>query len=138
VYVTQARIQSRIPGPLLNDALDDNRDGAADDGILDEIIQAASDAVDALVSPAYTVPFTSPPAPVKEAAFAFACEMIYDRRQVSERNPYRAEADKWRGRLELVGAGKLALVVTGNQDQDINIGLVERDRPNSSDNADGL
>lgn len=108
-YVTQARIEVRIPAPLLIQALDDDSDGVADAAVLTELLQAASDAVDALVESQYSVPFATPPAMVKEAAFIFACEMIYDRRQVAERNPFKAAADDWRQRLALVGKGEVPL-----------------------------
>jgi len=123
-YVTQARIQARIPAAVLNDALDDDRDGAADDGILAEICQAASDAVDAVLQ--NNTSLADPvPAMAKEAAFCFACEMIYDRRPIAGAdNPWRKQSDAWRDILQKVYAN--------------GIGLYERDRPNASENADGL
>jgi len=33
-YCTQAQIETTIPAPVLNDALDDDRDGTADTGVL--------------------------------------------------------------------------------------------------------
>jgi phage gp36-like protein len=111
-YTTQERIQARIPAAILNDALDDDKDGAIDEDVLAEILQAASDAVDAMIGMTVTVPMTDPPAAVTESAFCFACEMIYDRRQVTEKNPYRPQADAWRKTLGLVAEGKLSLSAT--------------------------
>lgn len=106
-YVTQSRIQTVIPAPHLNDALDDDRDGMADSGVLDEIIAAASQAVDALLAPRYAVPFEDPaPALVAEGAFIFACELIYDRRQITDKNPFKERADKLRTRLDGIGKGE--------------------------------
>jgi hypothetical protein len=115
-YVTEERIRTRIPATLLNDALDDDRDGAADDGLLEEILQAASDAVDGLLSGQYRVPFAAPyPAPVREAAFVFACELIYDRRQLAEKNPFQPTAAQWRTTLGAVGRGQTRLdALTGD------------------------
>lgn len=109
-YTTQARIETAIPPQHLRDALDDDGDGQADDGLLDEIIASASQAVDAALAGLFTVPFTDPaPAVVAEAAFVFACERVYDRRQLTEKNPWRDQADKWRERLEKIGKGDLKL-----------------------------
>lgn len=104
-YTTQAKIESKIPPPHLNDALDDDRDGTADSGVIDTIIEVASTAVDALLAARYEVPFTTPPAMVQEAALIFACEAIYDRRQILDKNPYTARADDWRELLGKIGGG---------------------------------
>jgi phage gp36-like protein len=112
-YVTQAEIEARIPAPLLRAALDDDRDGQADQNLLTTIISLAAQAVDGLVSGSYEVPFDDPAPPViRDAAFAFACEMIHDRRRVEgERNPYKTLADSFRARLEKVGNGEIPLSV---------------------------
>jgi phage gp36-like protein len=108
-YVTQAQIQTAIPAPHLVDALDDDRDGTADASLLDEIIAKAGLAVDAYLGSIFEVPFATPPSAVKEAAFIFACELIYDRREAGEKNPFRSRANTWRERLEKIGSGELPL-----------------------------
>lgn len=108
-YVTQAQIETELPPLHLNDALDDDADGVADSGLLDAIISRAEQAVDAFLGGIFVVPFTTPPAVVKEAAFVFACEAIYNRRQILEKNPYKERADYWRTRLEKIGNGELPL-----------------------------
>lgn len=109
-YTTQAAISAKIPLQHLNDACDDDGDGSADSGVLDNIIASAATAVDSYLAGLYTVPFADPaPAPCQEAAFIFACETIYDRRQILDRNPYRDRADFWRKRLEAIGNGEIPL-----------------------------
>lgn len=109
-YLTQARIETAIPAAHLRDALDDDGDGQADATLLDEIIASAANAVDAFLAGLFTVPFADPaPAPVAEAAFIFACERIYDRRQILEKNPFADRADFWRKRLEAIGKGEIPL-----------------------------
>jgi phage gp36-like protein len=109
-YVTQAQIETAIPGPRLRDALDDDGDGQADEGLLDAIIASVDGAVDAYLAGLYDVPFATPPAPVIEASLVFACERIYDRRPGAEdRNPWRSRADWWRERLERIGKGEIPL-----------------------------
>lgn len=108
-YLTQTDIETSIPAPHLVDALDDDRDGSADANLLDEIIGVASNAVDSYLASLYSVPFADPaPAAVKEAAFVFTCELIYQRRR-AEPNPWKDRANFWRTRLEKIGDGKLPL-----------------------------
>jgi len=109
-YVTQTQIQTAIPAPILTDALDDDRDGAADAGVLTAIIASADQAVDAFLSARYTVPFITVPTAVAEASFTFSCERIYDRRPgASEMNPWKARASFWRERLQKIGDNELPL-----------------------------
>jgi len=114
-YCTQSDIEASIPGPTLTDALDDDRDGIADAGVLDTIIAQASQAVDAYLSGLYATPFTYPvPPAVADAATVFACEMIYSRRPVAQ-NPFTKSADAWRARLEAIAKRE--------QNLDVNIAL---------------
>jgi phage gp36-like protein len=110
-YTTQQRLETAIPGPHLIDALDDNGDGQIDAPVLAEILQSASDAVDAALSGLFTTPFVGLiPAAVSEAAFTFACERIYDRRLATgDKNPWADRADTWRTTLAEIGAGKRPL-----------------------------
>mgnify|MGYP001267666839 CR=1 FL=1 len=108
-YCTQAQIETTIPAPVLNDALDDDRDGTADTGVLTNIIAQADQAVDAFLGGIYTVPFETPPAAVREASYIFACELVYARRQVVQENPFTARADAWRTRLQKIGNGEMPL-----------------------------
>lgn len=109
-YVTQTQIETEIPPLHLNDALDDDGDGSADTDLLTNIIAKASQAVDAFLAGIFTVPFSDPaPAAVREPAFVFACEAIYNRRQILEKNPYKERGDYWRTRLEKIGNGELPL-----------------------------
>jgi phage gp36-like protein len=109
-YTTENKIQTLIPAPDLTDALDDDRDGYADDGLLDTIIATASNAVDAFLSGLFEVPFATPPAVVQEAALIFSCEAIYARRLTADKvNPFTARANQWRDRLQKIGNGELPL-----------------------------
>lgn len=106
-YVTEAEIETLIPGPYLIEATDDNRDGVADAGLLAQIIATGCVAVDAYLAGLYAVPFAAPvPAVAREAACVFVCEMIYARRGVSAAdNSFSKRAEFWRGRLERIGKG---------------------------------
>lgn len=110
-YTTQEKVETLIPPQYLVDALDDDRDGAADEGLLDTIIEAASNEVDGFLAGRFTIPFEDPaPAAVAEAALVFVCERLYARRLVpDEKNPFTARANAWRERLQKMGDGTLPL-----------------------------
>ena len=112
-YTTQAKIQALVPAPHLIDALDDDRDGQSDDGLLDQIIANSDNAIDAYLQGLYTVPFSPVPAACAEASLVFSCEQIYSRRIDAfgrgNLNPFTARANFWRTRLEKIGNGELPL-----------------------------
>jgi phage gp36-like protein len=108
-YTTSEHLRSALPPQHLADALDDDRDGQPDEGLLEQVLSEASNAVDAYLAGRYTVPFAAPPAAVEEAALVFACELLYDRRQLFAENPWRGRAEFWRERLQQVGQGRLPL-----------------------------
>lgn len=103
-------MQAEIPEPVLRDALDDDGDGQADAGLLDQIIVNASDEINGLIGGRYTTPLVTPPSVVKRAALVFSCEAVYRRRRNGDdQNPYRKTADALRQVLKDIGAGKLSL-----------------------------
>lgn len=110
-YVTQAEVEAKIPPQTLRDQLDDDRDGVADDGLLDQIITNASDEVDAFLAGLFTVPFDDPaPKVVRSATLAFVCEALYARRLVGDsKNPFSTSAKSFRDMLKLIGTGKMQL-----------------------------
>lgn len=112
-YTTQAEIEAEIPALFLRRALDDDGDGSADDGVLDQVIANAGRAVDAALEGLYTVPLDPVPAVAREAAFIFTCEAIYNRRRQhnDERNPYTDRANTLRTKLERIGKGELPLTL---------------------------
>lgn len=112
-YVIQAEIEAEVPPQHLTDALDDDRDGARDAGLLDQIIANASRQVDGFLATIYTVPFASPPPVVRQAALVFVCEALYSRRERGgDANPWKARADAWREQLKLIGTTSMPLDAT--------------------------
>jgi phage gp36-like protein len=102
-YVTRQQVEDKIPPPVLLDALDDDGDGQEDSGRFDSIVATASQEVEGYLAGLYTVPFSDPaPAKARAAAFAFTCELIYNRRE-SRIPDWLAEQLKfWRSHLEKV------------------------------------
>lgn len=108
-YVTRQQVTAEIPPPVLNDALDDNDDGAEDPGLFDNIVSTQSGIVDGFLAGLFTVPFAAPPAKVIAATLVFVLENIYDRTPAQTQNPWRKQADWWREHLQKVGNRELPL-----------------------------
>jgi phage gp36-like protein len=109
-YISRDQIIGRIPPSTLSDALDDNRDGVEDDGLLDAIIANASSAVDGYLAGIYPTPFSDPaPAVVRAATLAFVIEELYIRRQVEKPAAVEEQSKFFRTRLEKIGNRELPL-----------------------------
>ena len=109
-YLTRNELEAVVPASYLADALDDDRDGAADDGVLESILEQASAECDALLAGRYCVPFSNPPAAVRAAALCLAAEGVHARRLGGDaENPWTSRAAQWRERLEKMGRGEMAL-----------------------------
>ena len=109
-YTTQTLVEAKIPPQLLNEALDDNKDGLADDGLLDTIIAAVSTEIDSRLAGLYAVPFATVPAVVSAAALDLVCEMIYQRRGYpADQNPFSKPAAAHRAKLDQIGSGAIPL-----------------------------
>lgn len=107
-YVTRDQVTDLLPEKVLVDALDDDKDGAEDDGLLDSIIATAALEVDGYLSGLFTVPFANPPAKVKAASLIFVMEALYQRRQIAtDDNPFTKRATWWRTHLQAVGNREL-------------------------------
>jgi phage gp36-like protein len=113
-YVAQTDLKGKIPDDLLLQALDDNNDGVADDGVWDQIAADVDKAINGPLEGRYTVPLAAPyPSVVQDAAVVFACEAIYMRRGLAgDQNPWIKRADALRKRLEAIGNGDQPLTAT--------------------------
>jgi phage gp36-like protein len=112
-YVTRNELEAVVPASFLVDALDDDRDGAADDGLLESILEQASTECDALLGGRYRLPFSNPPAAVRAAALCLAAEAVQARRLGGDaNNPWTSRAALWRERLEKMGRGEMPLDAT--------------------------
>lgn len=116
-YVNLSDLNGKIPLPFLTQALDDSNAKVIDQGIWALIQTQAGNAVDARIGQRYALPLATPyPAVVTEAAVVFACEMIYARRSIAEKdNPWTGQADKFRAMLDEIGAGTIPFTPTLNR-----------------------
>lgn len=110
-YVVESDLTGKIPPAYLAEALDDDSDGTADAGVLDQIIADADLEVDGRLGQRYNVPLAdnSPGFTLaKLAAVTFVLEILYLRRGYhdEDRNPHRAAADRFRTKLDAIADGK--------------------------------
>lgn len=107
-YITQADLYGELPQAIVTDALDDDRDGAADSAVATLVCDGASEQVDGYLGVRYAVPLATPPALVLRAAKVFALETLYRRREIKD-FPLAGEAKQLRERLQLIATGELPL-----------------------------
>lgn len=105
-YTTQEKIEAMLPPAFLVDALDDDRDGVADTGVLTAVIAAADERIDGHLGQKYETPFSTVPAVVANASLVFVMASLYRRRGVAD------EANPWAEREKAVDA-KLAKIGNG-------------------------
>jgi len=105
--VEQAELLGDMPLALLTEALDDNRDGAADDAAWAAVQAAAEERIRSALGGA---------APARHALAAaharkvFMLEILYNRRGFTgEANPHTAAASRLEKRLEALAAGEVSL-----------------------------
>jgi phage gp36-like protein len=106
-YILITDLDGKVPAQLLLQALDDNGDGLADDGVWDKIVVDVESAINSRLEGNYAIPLAEPlPAIVSEAAKILAAEAVYQRRGLSgDQNPWVKQADAMRKRLEDIGSG---------------------------------
>lgn len=110
-YITRTDIVIELRPADLIAALDDNRDGVEDVGLLDSIIAKTSRDVDGSLGGAYATPFSAPfPPKVVEATRIFVLETLFRRRNYTDdANPFAAQAHDLRQELRQIARGDIAL-----------------------------
>lgn len=134
-YVIQSDLDGKIPAQLLLQALDDNGDGLADDGVWDKIVVDVESAINSRLEGNYAIPLAAPvPAIISEAAKVLAAEAIYLRRGLAgQQNPWVEQADAMRKRLEEIGSGKLPLTPVTTPQGPAGVVITETSRLNTGD-----
>lgn len=111
-YFIMADLSAELPGKFLVQALDDNKDGDADENVFSAIQSAVKNEIDGKIGQKYDpAQFgAAPPALVQSIALVLACEKLYSRRGVSAKdNPYGARAKEARAKLEAIATGEQLL-----------------------------
>lgn len=105
-YTTQAKIEANLPPAFLVDALDDDRDGDADTGLLDAVIASADTRIDGILGQKYETPFSPVPAVVAEASLIFTLCALYRRRGIADdANPWAKRETQVEAKLNRIGSG---------------------------------
>lgn len=105
-YLLQSDIEADIPAPFLTEALDDDNDGVADEGMWDAVAASVSTEIDGILGQRFPVPFATVPAVVKAAAQILALEKLYNRRGITgEKNPWTKQAEAARTKLNAIADG---------------------------------
>jgi phage gp36-like protein len=105
-YVLQSDIAGDIPAPFLIEALDDDGDGLADDGVWDAVAASVATEIDGVLGQRFPVPFVTVPAVVKAAAQILALSKLYTRRGFSgDKNPWDEQAEAVRTKLNAIADG---------------------------------
>lgn len=108
-YITAAELRAVIPDEYRDAALADSGQ-APDPGLLQAVIQAASDEVDALIEGRVHLPIPDPiPKKIKTAALYIALEALFIRRNTAIPESTANKITFWRSWLSKIGAGELRL-----------------------------
>lgn len=94
-YLTQAEFLAELPAEFQTEALDDDRDAAADTGLFTAVLASAEERVNAVLDVAgVELPLTAPYADaVKNATRMFVLELLFARRaQYGDKNPWTEKA----------------------------------------------
>jgi phage gp36-like protein len=129
-YCTPADLLPKIPAADRDIAVDDDADDAPDSGLLQSVIDTASDEVDTFYSiRGVTVPLSTSDYPLaKQACIYLALETLYTRRgEPAERNPHHKITEQMRALLVKVAEGKLSVTPPGDT------GGISSDSDNASD-----
>ena len=107
-YIIMSDLAAELPGKFLIQALDDNQDGLADTDVFASIQNAVKEEIDGKLEQKYDVAQfgTNPPALVRSIARTLACETLYRRRGIDEKNnPYTDRAKAARAKLNAIAKG---------------------------------
>lgn len=121
-YISAADLTSLLPAAFVTEALDDDEDGTADAAVLESVLIMASNMVDAYLEARYytPVPKATAPATILAAAVHFAIGILYGRRGMEEKNPYKVQLKDAIAILTRVRAGTedLDLIARVPEDQE--------------------
>jgi len=81
MYATKADIENRIGAETLVLLADDNKDGTADENVLNAALLDASSRIDAILAGRYTLPLESVPPMIQWACVSLAVLQLFARRR---------------------------------------------------------
>ncbi len=115
-YCELADLQKYMDQQSVVDLADDDGDGVSDDGVIDEVIAAASAEIDGYISSQYSTPLTTVPAIVRRIAAKLSINELYLRRtEVRIPDKWDKEIDDVRKMLGKISTGTLQLGTSAPQ-----------------------
>jgi len=106
-YVCLSDLTADIPPDFITQALDDNGDGAQDEGLWDLIASRIAEEIDGAIGRRYSLPLVEPyPEFVTSSAKTLACDKLYKRRGIEDmKNPWAKAAAAVRATLKDIMLG---------------------------------
>jgi phage gp36-like protein len=107
-YILLATVSALIPPQFLVQALDDDGDGVADEGLFPTILGAAQTKIDGILGQRFTTPFENPiPAIVADACLTIVCDTLFKRRSIEDdKNPWAKPAAASITKLTAIAKGE--------------------------------
>lgn len=116
-YTTTSAILGQIQNADLIALTDDDGTGDVNQSVLDSVIAAASDVIDAAIGNIYDVPVANPVSPITSWALTITCYMLYRRRLVpDEKNNFNEAYQRVVKLLDMVNDGKYRLNLQESRD----------------------
>ncbi len=117
-YTTTSAILGQIQmSDLIALTDDDPTTGNINQSVLDSVISAASDTIDAAIGNIYQVPISPVVAPITSWALTITCYMLYRRRLVpDEKNNFTEAYNRVTKLLDMVNNGEYRLNLQENRD----------------------
>ena len=81
MYASKSDLEKRLGADILVSLTDDNRDGVADEDIINAALNQASSKIDLFLCSRYTVPLTYVPSIITEICVSLAIPLLYVRRR---------------------------------------------------------
>jgi transcriptional regulator of met regulon len=109
-YIAAKELRAVVPDQYRDAALSDQEGTTPDPGMLQAVIDAACNEVDALIEGRVNLPLSQPyPQKIKTAAVYIALSMLFTRRGIAMPEDTAKTVAWWRERLGKVGAGELRI-----------------------------
>lgn len=129
-YANLNSLASDIPLRTIASMLDDDKDGVADPGVVEDTLQKVDDEIDGYLAPRYSTPLAAPlPAVVREAARNFLAEALFKRRGLaSPKLSWVISANASRAKLQAIKERAADLDVATPPARPAGMAIIERAR----------
>lgn len=130
-YFTLTELKALVPDGWVTDALDDDANGSGEQ--FAEVLAVAEKEVNGILGLRYDVPLSPVPDAVSTIALYIAAEIVYGRRGMADRYPYKDATGIHRRTLRDIGAGTLPLSPTKDR-KDASISIISEASKTHSSN----